>query len=377
MLGYDPLDVSFVNATTPAYDSFPVRLWGWLNRRCPWFLRWCAVPYGAVAGLRRVGYQRGWLSQRRLPRPVLSVGNMTVGGTGKTPLVMWLASRLNEQGKRVAILSRGYGRQGAAVNMLVSDGTSLNADWRSAGDEAMLMAQKCPWAIVAVGKDRYRLGCWVLEQAACDCFLLDDGFQHLSLHRDLDILLFDATDVEGLSEVLPAGRMREPLSAVQWATTIIFSRMESVSSVERLQARIEQCLGKPMSPLLMETAPRCLIHIPTGMTKGMDSFKNKLVLLVSGIGNPASFRFSVVSCGLKVGDEIRYPDHFPYSEKDVEEIRRRMKNVGSDLVVTTEKDALKLREFLRSDDPLWAVELKVHMAQGEAQIRERLHDIWH
>lgn len=338
-------------------------------------LRWCALPYGAVAGARRIGYQRGWLPQHRLPKPVISVGNMTVGGTGKTPLVMWLASRLNEQGKRVAILSRGYGRQGSAVNMLVSDGMSLKADWRSAGDEAILMAQKCPWAIVAVGKDRYRLGCWVLEQAACDCFLLDDGFQHLPLHRDLDILLFDATDIDGLTEVLPAGRMREPLSAAQWATTIVFSRMESASSAERLQARIERCLGKSITPLRMETAPKYLIHIPTGMTKGIDSFKDKSLLLVSGIGNPASFRFSVISCGLEVDDEIRYPDHFAYSEKDVEEICRRMKKMGSDLVVTTEKDALKLQEFLKSDDPMWALELQVNMIQGETQLREQLHDI--
>ncbi|MDH4193291.1 MAG: tetraacyldisaccharide 4'-kinase [Nitrospirota bacterium] len=324
-----------------------------------------------------MGYQRGWLPQHRLPKPVISVGNMTVGGTGKTPLVIWLASRLNEQGKQVAILSRGYGRQGSAVNMLVSDGMSLKADWRTAGDEAVLMAQKCPWAIVAVGKDRYRLGCWVLEQAACDCFLLDDGFQHLPLHRDQDILLFDATDIEGLTKVLPAGRMREPLSAAQWATTIVFSRTESVLSVEPLQTRIEQCLGKSITPLLMEIAPTCLIHIPTGMTKGIDSFKNKSLLLVSGIGNPSSFRFSVISCGLEVGAEIRYPDHFAYSEKDVEEICRKMKKFGSDLVVTTEKDALKLREFLRSDDPLWALEVQANMTQGEAQIRERLHGICH
>ena len=366
-----------MNATSPSRAFFLVRLWGWLNRRCPWTLRWCAVPYGVVSRLRRTGYQRGWLPQRRLPKPVISVGNITVGGTGKTPFVMWLASLLHEEGKRVAILSRGYGREGSAVNMLVSDGTSLQTDWRSVGDEAMLMAQKCPWAIVAVGKDRYRLGCWVLEQAGCDCFLLDDGFQHLLLYRDLDILLFDATDVEGLTEVLPAGRMREPLSAAQWATTIVFSRTESIASVEPLQARIEQCVGKSIFPLLVETAPRWLIHIPTGMTQEVDSFKKKSCLLVSGIGNPFSFRFSVVSCGLNVGAEFQYPDHFAYSEKDVDVIRLKMKSLGIDLAITTEKDALKLREFLRSDDPIWALDVKVNMTQGETQIRERLHDICH
>jgi tetraacyldisaccharide 4'-kinase len=306
---------------------------------------------------------------------VISVGNITVGGTGKTPLVMWLASRLHEQGKRVAILSRGYGRQGSAGNMLVSDGMTLKAGWRSVGDEPVLMAQKCPWAIVAVGKDRYRLGRWVLEQAACDCFLLDDGFQHLPLYRDLDILVFDATDVEGLAEVLPAGRMREPLSAARWASTIVFSRTESVSSVEPLQTRIEQCVGESFTPLLVETAPRWLVHIPSGMIRGIDFFKNQSLFLVSGIGNPSSFRFSVVSCGLEVGDEIRYPDHFIYSEVNVKEIRLKMKNLGIVHAITTEKDALKLREFLRSDDPVWALEVQVSMTQGEEGIRRVLHDI--
>jgi tetraacyldisaccharide 4'-kinase len=375
VLEYDPLNVSFVNATSPSLAFFFIRLRSWLNRRCPWILRWCAVPYGVVAGLRRTGYQRGWLPRHRLPKPVISVGNITVGGTGKTPFVMWLASRLHEQGKQVAILSRGYGRQGSAVNMLVSDGTSLKAGWQAVGDEPMLMAQKCPWAIVAVGKDRYRLGCWVLEQTACDCFLLDDGFQHLPLHRDLDILVFDATDAEGLAEVLPAGRMREPLSAARWATTIVFSRTESVSSVEPLQTRIEQCVGKSIAPLLVETSPRWLVHIPTGMTRGIDFFKDQSLFLVSGIGNPSSFRTSVVSCGLEVRDEIRYPDHFAYSEMDVKEIRLKMKRLGIVHAVTTEKDALKLREFLRSDDPVWALDVQVNMTQGEERIRKILHDL--
>ena len=367
--------MSFVNATSPSRVSFLLGLWGWLSRRCPWVLQWCAVLYGAVVRLRRIGYQRGWLPQHRLPKPVISVGNLTVGGTGKTPFVIWLASRLHEEGKRVAILSRGYGREGSAVNMLVSDGTSLQADWRLVGDEAMLMAQKCPWAIVAVGKDRYRLGRWVLEQAACDCFILDDGFQHLPLYRDLDILLFDATDVAGLTEVLPAGRMREPLSAAQWATTIVFSRTESVPSIEPLQARIEQSVGKSIDPLLVEIAPRWLIHIPTGMIQEVDSFKNTSLVLVSGIGNPSSFRYSVVSCGLKVSAEIQYPDHFAYSEKDVETIRLKMKSLEIDLAITTEKDALKLREFLKSDDPMWALDVRVKVTRGEAQVGERLHDI--
>ena len=376
MLQLNPLNVTLMNATSLSLISCLVRPWGWLNRYCPWVLRWCAIPYGSIARLRRRAYQRGWFIQHQLPKPVISVGNITLGGTGKTPFVVWLASLLHEQGKRVAILSRGYGRQSSAVNMLVSDGLSLKAEWRSVGDEAMLMAQKCPWAIVAVGNDRYRLGCWVLEQTECDCFLLDDGFQHLPLYRDLDILLFDALDVNGLTAVLPAGRMREPLVAAQWATAIVFSRTENVTSVEPLQTRIEQCVGTSIAPLRVETTPQWLIHIPTGKIQEIESFKNKSCILMSGIGNPSSFRSTVVSCGLEVENEIRYPDHFFYSEKDVAAIRLKMKRLGIGLAITTEKDALKLREFLSIDDPIWALDVEVTMTQGEEQIRKLLFDLF-
>lgn len=368
--------MTFVNAPSPSITSALVRLWGWVNRYCPWVLRWCALPYGALASLRRTGYRRGWFPQYQLPKPVISVGNITVGGTGKTPFVMWLASLLHEQGKRVAILSRGYGRQSKVKNVLVSDGLSPKADWRSVGDEALLIAQKCPWAIVAVGKDRYRLGRWVLEQTACDCFLLDDGFQHLPLYRDLDILLFDALDVKGLTAVLPAGRMREPLAASQWATTIVFSRTESVGSVERLQVSIEQSIGTSIAPLHVETVPRWFIHVPTGMIQEIESLRKKTCFLVSGIGNPSSFRSTLVSCGMHVVEEIQYPDHFPYSEKDVEALRLKMKRLGIDLAITTEKDAPRLREFLRSDDPIWALHVEVNMTQGEEQIRRLLVDLF-
>lgn len=364
-----------MNTTSPSLAVGPERIWRWLHRRCPWILRGCAVPYGAIVRWRRTAYQRGWFPQYRLPKPVISVGNMTVGGTGKTPFVMWLAARLHERGKRVAILSRGYGRQRSTVNRLVSDGVSLKGDWRSVGDEAMLMAHKCPWAIVAVGIDRYRLGQWVLEQASCDCFLLDDGFQHLSLYRDLDLLLFDATDVEGLRGVMPAGRMREPLSAAKWATTIVFSRTEGNVAVSSLQNRIEQSAGKSFLPLRLETEPGMFTHLATGETQQAEAFKDATCLLFSGIGNPASFRSSVVSCGLTVGEEVRYPDHFAYSEKDVEAIRLKMRHLGLDLAITTEKDALKIKEHLKRDDPLWALDVQVRMTQGEDRLCEQLHAI--
>ncbi|MDP9132275.1 MAG: tetraacyldisaccharide 4'-kinase, partial [Nitrospirota bacterium] len=160
-------------------------------------LRWLGIPYELAARFRRWGYERGWFRTQRLPRPVISVGNLTMGGTGKTPMVMHLVERLTVQGKRVAVLSRGYRRRSRSRQLLVSDGLRVLAGPEEAGDEPYLIARRCPHAVVAVGADRYALGQWVLSRLPVDCFLLDDGFQHVQLHRDVDLLLIDATDLAG------------------------------------------------------------------------------------------------------------------------------------------------------------------------------------
>jgi tetraacyldisaccharide 4'-kinase len=171
--------------------------------------------------LRVYAYEHGWLARRRLPVPVISIGNLTVGGTGKTPLVIQITEWLLKAGKRVAVLSRGYRRTSREPLLFVSDGARIIATAEEAGDEPFLIAQRCPEAIVAVGADRYRLARRVLETCGVDCIVLDDGFQHLAVHRDINLLLVDATDVDGLEGLLPAGRLREPMTAAKRATGVI------------------------------------------------------------------------------------------------------------------------------------------------------------
>ena len=215
-------------------------------------LQGAAIPYGMIAKFRRLAYQHDWLRQDHLPKPVVSVGNLTVGGTGKTPLVIWLAHQLHAKGQRVAILSRGYGRQQPSQNFMVSDGKGQVKEWRVAGDEPWMIARNCPWAIVAVGPDRHHLGQWVLAQTDCDCFILDDGYQHLSLYRNLDVLLFDAMDVRGLAGVLPAGRLREPLESINGNEAFVFTRADSLSSIHPVRKTVEDCLGRSISPIIFE-----------------------------------------------------------------------------------------------------------------------------
>ncbi len=335
-------------------------------------LRGAAVPYRILARVRRRAYQRDWLRQHHLPKPVVSVGNLTVGGTGKTPLVIWLAQQLHSNGQRVAILSRGYGRQEPSGNVIVSDGTGLVKDWRMAGDEPWMIAMNCPWAIVAVGLDRHRLGQWVLEQMDCDYFILDDGYQHLSLYRDLDVLLFDATDVKGLAGVLPAGRLREPLDGMYGTEAFVFTRADSPSSIQPVRDCIEGSLGQSISPIILKSVLNQVQHLVTGQIRAVEILVKTPLLVISGIGNPKSFCDLLKCGGFEVCEEMQFPDHCAYGQNEVDVIRKTMEQITGAIAVTTEKDAVKLREWFTEDDPFFVISINMEFLAGENHLRHLL-----
>lgn len=306
---------------------------------------------------------------------MVSVGNLTVGGTGKTPVVIWLARQLHRSGHTVAILSRGYGRNLPSQKLIVADGQTLTTTWQLAGDEPYLIAQKCPWAIVAVGNNRYDLGCWLLERFSCDCFILDDGYQHLSLHRDWDLVLIDALDVEGLNGVLPAGRLREPLSAGGDATSILLTRTELAGSSEPVLKRLDEALGTRISPVYLTTRLLACRHLGTGVSRSVTDLRGQRVLAFSGIGNGLAFRKSLDSVGLEVVEEIRYEDHVVYSAQHVEQVRESIKNHGIEKALTTEKDALKVQEWAKPEDPIWVVEMDIEFTEGKDQILRFLREL--
>jgi tetraacyldisaccharide 4'-kinase len=323
-----------------------------------------------AARLRAFAYERGWFSQRKLPVPVLSIGNLTVGGTGKTPVVIHVTQWLLAEGKRVVVLSRGYRRASREPMLLVSDGTRILAGPQDAGDEPYLIAQRCPQAIVAVGADRYRLGRWALDRFPADCIVLDDGFQHLGLHRDVNLLLVDATDTCGLEQALPAGRLREPIEAARRATAIIVTRAENKAEVDQVMGR----LGSAVDPLptVAQALFRAkgLVSVVTGSLQPSQWCAGKTALLVSGIGHTASFRRTAEQLGLKILDEVVYPDHHLYTNDEVTQLRARAAELKAELVVTTEKDSGKLRPHLLSTDASWwAVRLGTEFTIGEIPLR--------
>ena len=322
-----------------------------------------------------MAYRRRWMSRQTLPHPVVSVGNVTVGGTGKTPFVIWLAHRLHEAGRKVAILSRGYGRSLPSEFVIVSDGQHMQATWQLSGDEPFLIAQKCPWAIVAVGNDRYELGRWVNTRFDCDCFILDDGFQHLHLKRDLDIVLLDAKDRKGLDGVLPAGRLRESLESLRDATAIILTRTHSVSATRPILEALEKSLGSTVDPICVNFSLTSCWHVGTGVQRPSTTFQNHKALVFSGIGNPQAFLEDLKAADIEVVEDIRFQDHFQFSANDLENIRKLMKEKHISLALTTEKDAVKIKEWVRPDDSIWAMALEVELVQGTEAITKLLESL--
>jgi tetraacyldisaccharide 4'-kinase len=336
------------------------------------WLRWLGIPYELAARGRLWGYEQGWFRTQRLPRPVISVGNLTVGGTGKTPLIMYLIERLQAQGKRVAVLSRGYRRTSQAPQLLVSDGQRLLAGPDEAGDEPYLIARRCPDAVVAVGADRYALGQWVLSRLPVDCFLLDDGFQHVQLHRDVNLLLVDATDLAGLQAALPIGRLREPLSAASRASAIAITRVGREQDADPAWLMVQQACRSLPPPLLVGFAAEEYRRVGTEESRPLVTFRGRSAVLFSGIGNGKSFHAMVSGLGVTVAETLAFPDHVHYTEGMVETIRARAKASGTDLLVTTEKDAGKVAPFLDSHDCCWAVRLRTEILRGQDRLEQLL-----
>lgn len=337
----------------------PVRAW----------LGWVAYLYGLVVRGRMWAYDRGWCSQARLPCRVISVGNLTVGGTGKTPMVILLTEWLQAQGQRVAVLSRGYKRKSTAPRLLVSDGRRLLAGPGEAGDEPYLIARRCPKAVVAVGADRAAVGRWLLDHEPVDCVILDDGFQHRALYRDCDLVLIDAMDATGLDALLPAGRLREPLAGVRRAASVVITRADSERDVAAVRSRLQAVLPSEALGVEVRFTADEMVSVTTGDHHPIDWAIGKKAWLVSGIGNSEAFRRLAMDLGMQVLGETAYVDHHAYGPEDLTRIRAHVQRVGAELVLTTEKDAGKLAALLTPDDKWWALRLRADVTKGEALLR--------
>lgn len=302
--------------------------------------------YSALTRVRLSAYQRGWLSVSGLPVPVISVGNLTTGGTGKTPLVEWVCRTLAQddgayQGRKVCVLTRGYRRKNPHRQVLVSDGTALLASEREAGDEPLLLAKNLLGiAAVVANRDRSAAGKWARETLNTEVFVLDDGFQHLRLARDLDIVTIDATNPWGGGGLLPQGSLREPRAGLSRAGCVVLTRMEQSREADSVRALVRQLAG----PIPIFSSRMVTIGIRTleGESVGAETLAAQPLAAFCGVGNPASFFKHLQRAGSALVFSRAFADHHNYTQPDLTALVNQAKKAGARALVTTAKDAIKL-----------------------------------
>jgi tetraacyldisaccharide 4'-kinase len=334
--------------------------------------------YGSVIWLRNRGFDLGLLREERVPVPVIAVGNLTAGGTGKTPLVEWLVGRLRERGRTVGVVSRGYGRATTGA-VVVSDGTRVLVDARGGGDEPVQMAGKFPGTVVIVAERRVEAARLAVDHYRVDVVVMDDGFQHRYLHRDLNILVVDVRSDLRKERLLPAGMRREGLSAIRRADLIGLSKVPEKFSSAFVAASLSRWYAGPMFAYRMTTA--AVRRAPDGVREQVDVLRGKSVFAFCGIADPKRFLDEVQSLGGVMRGSARYPDHHVFSVRDIGELIRGFKESGAEVIVTTEKDIARIgtfpehREALLARYPVYWTELAVEVVEGEGELMGCLHRV--
>lgn len=299
--------------------------------------QWLGRVYGAGARARAAAYQRGWLRRRHLGRPVISIGNLTAGGTGKTPLVRWAAERLSQQGFQPAILTRGYRREKGPDAIVIPPKEGRVPEPREVGDEAAWLARMLPQVPIGVSADRFHTGEMIAENYPVDVFVLDDGFQHWPLARDLDVVALDAMRGISDNEILPAGLQREPVSALERADVVVITRAELVDAgrLEEFHALVR---GVGPEVVMVEARNRLeyLRDVANGTEAPADTYEGQPVHGFCGIGNPDAFFRDLRLWGFDVVRESVFPDHHVYRDLNF------ARDGGVAAFLTTEKDAMNL-----------------------------------
>jgi tetraacyldisaccharide 4'-kinase len=317
-----------------------------------------ALVYGFLARWRALFYRLGLFRTRHLGRPVISVGNLTAGGSGKTPLVEFLARQIAELGQRPAVLTRGYRRFGASD--LIRVRSAEHADPATIGDEPFWLASRNPDLLLYLGTDRAKAGRLGEAMDAPGLFLLDDGFQHLALHRDLNLLLVDASRGLGNGWVLPSGWLREPPSAARRADAVIVTQA-NLGDPERVEADFARRTGWRGPLFRFGYEPAGLARLDGGAKLPVQALAGRRVSMLCAIARPESFAAALRGLGTEPAERIALRDHDPYEDPTLADVERRLQGASAEAPdwVTTEKDAVKLKGRLKSAQRLWVLEMKV------------------
>jgi tetraacyldisaccharide 4'-kinase len=302
-------------------------------------------------------YENRLFETRRLNTPVISVGNMTVGGAGKTPCVAFLARFLRDEGYEVAILSRGYKRESRGL-VEVSNGREILCGPNESGDEPFLLANLCPGARVVVDRDRYAAGKWLESRAPVSVFILDDGYQHMRLARDLNLLLVDASEPLDQARMIPFGRLREPVTAMRRAGAVIVTRSDQLfdrQAFENAMARFARA-GTPVFYGRHKMTE--LIRLDGDGVASPCDFAGKRVAAMSGVARPDRFIADLESLGMEIALRRDFDDHHRYTREELSEIVANAREARAEAVITTEKDAANLPRGAAGPLPIFAARIE-------------------
>ena len=319
--------------------------------------------YGVAMKTRRALYRSGRLHVHKLGAPVISVGNLTTGGTGKTPLVAWIARELAQTGQRVCILTRGYGRRNAGTRVVVSDGVEILSDAAQAGDEPLLLAETLKGlAAVISDADRVSAARWAVEHLHSGVFVLDDGFQHLRVERNLNILTIDATNPWGNRKLFPAGILREPPSEMKRADCIVMTRADDPQRAEELRREI--ATQAPATPIFSSRMRlNATRRVPSNFAQTLidpQEIRASRIAAFCGLGNPESFFSLLRRSGYELAHTQIFRDHHRYTQSDIDGLVRESVARGAQILITTAKDEVKLRS-LRFELPCYAADIAIEI----------------
>ena len=294
--------------------------------------------YWGVIFWRNIFYNFNFFVSRKIPTKVISVGNITAGGTGKTPAVIYLSQFFKKRNYKVAVLSRGYGRKTAGTQ-LVTNGKEIVDDWRNFGDEPTLISQKLKDVPIVVDQNRYRGAMYLIEKFNPDIIIMDDAFQHRSIERDLDLVLINSQAPISDYRLIPHGLLREPIRHLKRADAIILTKFNLGKPEQKLISKVK----KSNLPVFYST-----INHNHFFTINNETFKlknNTRALAVSGIADPRSFYESLQRTNIMMIDKIAYFDHYEFQQSDIENLKKALIDNDAEIVVTTEKDMIRLKSL--------------------------------
>ena len=350
---------------------------GWLLLA---LLRGMSYLYEFGVSCKLAMYNSGIMHKEKLPCCVISIGNITVGGTGKTPTAQKMAGIVKAMGYRVVILNRGYRSHWGKEIGVVSNGEKIFMTAYEAGDEAYLMAKTLPGIPVIIGKNRAVTGRYAVEKMNAEVIIMDDGYQHWQLERDLDVVLVDTLNMFGNGCVLPRGTLREPLENLSRGNIFLLTKTDQSSKLSRIQLRNTIAKYNAGAPVVESIHhPKNFVEIAdwykgiSNNYRDLEELRGKNVMVFSAIGNPSSFEQTLSSIGLNILEAVRYPDHHDYGMLEMQYINERASSLNAVAMVATAKDAVKIpTEFIYSDReiPLYILNMDICITEGMDKFRE-------